>query len=228
MTSKVTLTPKAHQVTLAGRVVIGLRKAPEESIEPTGINVPGAIVDILAGPPKLEQQLALKSLSHGAAWSGLKRRLNRTQSAGDGSFFFLDLPPGDYTLQARLPSSGSRYGATDKVIVSVPSETEPSKPVWQELVLSATGIIGQVHNGQETPKGLVMAKVQIAESGEVVYCNNEGKFELLGLEAAVTTEKVRQVTLHISASGYKSYTLTEKIRSGVITEISVPLSKPNP
>lgn len=227
MTSKITLTLKSHHVALAGRVVIGLRKVPENLIEPTTINVPGAIVDIVSGSPQFEQQVALASLSYGVTWDGLNRRLNRTISAEDGSFFFVDLPPGDYTLQTHLPSSGSRYGVTDEVPIKVPSAAEPSKPVWQKLALPITGIVGQVRNGQGSQKGLVMAKVQVVETGEIAYCDNAGKFELLGLEATSTPKKARQLTLHFSASGYASQTLNEEIRLGVITEVSVSLSKPN-
>jgi hypothetical protein len=52
----------------------------------------------------------LDALLHKVHRPALAKRLDRTSTATDGYFHFLDLPDGDYTLIASLPGVGIRYG----------------------------------------------------------------------------------------------------------------------
>src|SRR5262249_8405732 len=92
-----------HQAAIAGKVV-----DPE-----TGSAVAGVTVTITAMPLAFEQWLATRALQYGAAWPKLSERPDRTSTAADGCFCFVDLPDGDYTLSCVLSGAAHRYGAAE-------------------------------------------------------------------------------------------------------------------
>lgn len=88
-----------RQIAIAGQVT-----AAE-----TGTAVPDVCVQITAAPEPFATRVHVQAKRAGS------QPLDRTNSRGDGSFFFLDLPDGDYTLTAWMPG---RLPAYDPVMVA--------------------------------------------------------------------------------------------------------------
>lgn len=78
------------QVAIAGRV---FDKEANQAIA-------GAMVQIVEMPEKFQTQLSLKALQHGSQWQKISDRLDRRLTDGDGYFYFVNLPAGDYKLAA--------------------------------------------------------------------------------------------------------------------------------
>jgi hypothetical protein len=110
-------------------------------------------------------------------------RPDRTQTAIDGHFHFLDLPDGDYTLTASLPGTGTCYGAVEKK-VQVSRNDNKIKLAAADIALPTTGIKGQITRKDSSQKSVVMAKIQVEGSGESTFSNKEGEYKLIGLQAA--------------------------------------------
>lgn len=147
----------------------------------TGKPVRGARVEIAAGPPELSALLELRARQHGERWERLEERPDRTRSAADGHFHFLDLPAGDYTLAASVPAAGSRYGtATAQVTLTADGEGRPLLAT-ADLTLQPTTVKGRIAGPDGTePVGL--AEVRVAGSGERTRSAGDGTYRLPGLE----------------------------------------------
>ena len=65
--------------------------------------IPNARVQITAAPDTFMRKVRLYAKQHGTAWESLTKRVDRTQTAVDGAYYFLDLPDGDYTVTAYVP-----------------------------------------------------------------------------------------------------------------------------
>lgn len=87
-----------RQIAIAGQVT---------SAE-SGRAVPDACVQITAAPERFATRVRVQAKLAGS------QPLDRTTSRGDGSFYFLDLPDGDYMLTAWMPG---RLPAYDPVVV---------------------------------------------------------------------------------------------------------------
>jgi len=184
------LAPIRHQVAIAGRVTDAQ----------TGQALAGAQVVITAAPVEFTVKVQLRAKQNQIIWETLMERLDRTQTARDGHFHFIDLPIGQYTLTASLPGAGSRYGtASVQENVALSGTTgDPSKLklATADIALSPTTLAGQITiTGTNQP--VFLAKVQVQGSGEQVFSDARGRYLLTGLESGTRT-------VAISAQGYKT------------------------
>jgi hypothetical protein len=94
-----------HQATLYGRAV-----------DADGDPLAKLAVTISSGPKEFESRVAGAARRAGAGWGALCERLDRTQTRSDGLYFFLDLPPGRYTVQSGDGPSGVHGGKTVSLV----------------------------------------------------------------------------------------------------------------
>jgi hypothetical protein len=131
----------------------------------TGKPVEGAAVEISAGPAAFEK-LRARAPDRAA-----------TTSLPDGTFHFLDLPPGQYTIGA---AGGGRFGTAKAKGRVRRAGGDPSPPPLVELALPGTRIAGKVTSAGGDP--VPLATVRVRGSGERALTAADGTFVLRGLE----------------------------------------------
>ena len=94
------------QVAIAGRVREGKTQQA----------IAGAMVEIIEMPEKLKAILSLKALQYGSQWQKMSDRLDRKITASDGSFYFVDLPTGDYQLEVSFKAMGTNYQKREQIV----------------------------------------------------------------------------------------------------------------
>ncbi|MGL5062582.1 MAG: carboxypeptidase regulatory-like domain-containing protein [Microcoleus sp.] len=216
MSQWIELNSIRHQVAIAGQV----------SDKETGLTIGNAIVEITAMPDAFEKKRSLQALSYGSEWERLAKRCDRTTTAIDGFFHFIDLPPGEYTLTASLPGAANRY-KTAQTKVILPSRDNLNQPKFAvaNLTLSPAGIRGKVTDLEGV--AIVRVNVKIPDSGESTVTDDKGKFEFIGLEAPKQENSKRTVTVVISAKGYQEQTQTLQFSLGEIVDKDIKLIKQN-
>lgn len=203
-----------HRVAIHGRVAIGFKLEGEEKWTLLPQLNWQVRVEIIAAPASFQRRLSLKSLSHGQNWDSFSDRPDRTHTAVDGSFYFIDLPPGKYTLKATCPQQSTRLQGV-KADVEI---RNGEKPQWKELILATTGIVGQVKIKSSNSNEFVplpQAQVQVVKGSEHTRCDRDGKFQLLNLEAP-ENPSTRKLQLQISAPGYDTYTQNVDLSRGAV------------
>lgn len=177
--------------------------------------ISGAMVQIIAMPDKFRAILSLKVLQYGSQWERMRDRLDRKITASDGSFYFVNLPLGEYKLKASLPGSGTRYQNGEQ-IVSVSSPINDVIPTTMtDIVLEPTGIKGKITDADEANKAIVNAKVQIQGSRVSTISDQKGNYRLLGLETSKSASDPR--TVIVSATGYQKVSQSLVIKQGEIS-----------
>jgi len=165
-----------RQVAVAGRVIDTRSGKP----------LPGALVTITGASAAFQKKLAAKAMQYGALWDGMVERNDRTRSRKDGSFYFLDLPDGDYKLQASLPNMGRRYGVLEESATVSRDAAGKIKLAFIDLSLQPTMLEGKITGaGQKT--GVVMAEVRVKGSGERTFSDAKGRYVLVALEPGERT-----------------------------------------
>jgi hypothetical protein len=191
-------------------------------------------------PATLTRKLSIKALQYGSRWDTLIPRPDRLLSRQDGSFCFLDLPEGTYTVTASMPGAGSRYGtASAETTVAIPAaassaasvaegasspatgtssaEAPAALPALLELRLPPTSLQGVVQTMIDEEAGPVwLATLRVKGSGEAATSDSEGRFALNGLEPGART-------LLVSAQGYRSASMSVQLEQGNVTSVSVAL-----
>lgn len=161
--------PVRHRVALAGRVT-------DASKHPIG----GVEVRIVEMPAAARHWFGNKASRHGMRWISLREAPNRTRTAADGVFYFLDLPNGKYTVAASL-TSDKRYGeARGATTVSRDGEGNV-KLKFINIVLQATRLEGVVTIVNERT-AISLAEVRVKGSGERAFTNAEGRYSITGVE----------------------------------------------
>ncbi|PJF40603.1 MAG: carboxypeptidase regulatory-like domain-containing protein [Chloroflexi bacterium] len=89
----------------------------------------GAKIDIVAGPEEFELKRRIKRQGVSEwEWKHRKERIDRTQSRKDGSYYFANLPPGQYHLRCVAQKREFHYEVAEAegVIVSpIPEDIAP-------------------------------------------------------------------------------------------------------
>ncbi len=185
------IEPTRHWVAIAGSVVDAASERP----------LGGVTVEVTGGPQAFDDRLVLRRRQHGSRWPAMAERLDRTRTAGDGHFHFLDLPAGEYTLAASLPAAGSRYGkATAEVVVAAgggPDSQGNLAMATADMALPPTTVEGSLTENDSLSTPVALAEVRVVGSGERTFSQADGSFSLRRLE------KGRR-TLRVSARGYQA------------------------
>ncbi len=184
----------------------------------TGQVIHRARVEITKMPDSFKNWLTLCAMQYGANWETRVERPDRTQTAIDGHFHFLDLPDGDYTLTASLPSTGTRYGAVEKK-VQVSCNGDMIQLAAADIALPPTGIKGQITNAENQP--IVMAKVQVKGAEESTFSDSKGNYLLSGLEVSNV-----QSTIIFSAHAYQQDSKDIQLSQGEVKTLDIKLNKP--
>ncbi len=199
MWTEMKLEPSRRQVAIAGQV----KDAQTDRV------IPQALVTMTAMPGEFQQQVDLLQGLYGTNWH---QRPDRTRTDGDGYFYFLDLPDGDYTLRVDLPGVGTRYGnPTASVTVSQGVQVSITK-----ISLLTTSLSGNITGVNSRP--LVMAKVQVEGSGEYTFSDSQGNYRLTALESGNRRIK-------ITAQGYHSKTEQVVLNQGQMQTLNISLTK---
>ncbi len=179
-----------HQVSIAGQVLDAL----------TGRAVACAEVEITSGPKEFAQWLAERKKQHGDMWDNVKNRPDRMRTRHDGHFHFMDLPDGQYTLQAWMPGWGSRY-AKDSCTVTVAHGPSGEIIMAQaDMTLAPTCIRGQI-SAENTTEPIALAEVRIKDSGQRTFSSENGHYCLACIETG-------KRTVIASAQGFEQTSLT--------------------
>ncbi|MHC0066386.1 carboxypeptidase regulatory-like domain-containing protein [Nostoc sp. UIC 10890] len=193
-----------QQIAIAGKVLQG----------ETQKNISGAIVTIIEMPEKFRAILSLKALQFGSQWEKMSERPDRKITSNDGYFYFTNLPPGEYLLEASLPTSPTRYNkARKEVQVSSPINGKITATMV-DIVLSPTGIKGKITDADDSKKLITNAKVQIQNSGDSTISDQQGNYRLIGLESPKSGQ--RNITMIVSATGYQQVSQSLNIQRGQV------------
>ncbi|GJD18488.1 hypothetical protein RIVM261_034440 [Rivularia sp. IAM M-261] len=204
-----------QQVAIAGKVLEG----ETEKV------ISGAIVEIIEMPERFRAILSLKALQYGLQWEKMLERPDRKITTSDGSFHFINLPVGEYTLETFLPRSGTRYNKGRKT-VKISSDVKNGKipTIMMDIVLLPTGIKGTITDADEPSKAVVNAKLQIQDSGDSTLSDQKGNYRLLALESSELGQ--RTVNLIVKATGYQLASTSLVIKRGeVITNQNFSLKR---
>lgn len=197
------MSVSTQKIAIAGRVVEG----------ETERNLASAVVEIIAMPEKFQAQLSLKKLQYGSQWEKMIERPDRKITTNDGYFHFTNLPPGEYILQASLPTNSTRYN-TGKTTVTVFSSVEESPITFTDIIISPTGIKGKITDIDQPNQAIFNAKLKIKESQNTTFSDKKGNYRFIGLESSPSGQ--RNITLIISANGYQELSQSLIIQRGEI------------
>jgi hypothetical protein len=151
-----------HRVTLVGRVVDAVTQKVVKDADVTIIEMP---------------RIFRQKLRYASPLAGL----DKARMTGDGHFYFVDLPEGDYQLEASLPGMGKRYGTAVHGVTVKPDEKGDLSGGFAELALQPTAVSGKITGGARH-SALIMARVQVRGSGEWTFSGENGEYSLSAIE----------------------------------------------
>lgn len=210
----------SHRASIAGKVVCAVTGSPLQGVSVT--------MNVAAAPLAFQSFIAARSGEHGARWATLEERPDRTKTARDGCFRFVDLPSGAYPLLFAMPGSEGRYGTTTAVfdvpgsLVSADAQGHVVIAATQ-ILLPVTGATGLIQGGDATTPmaPLSMARVRVRGSGELAYGDEGGRFTLARIEPG-------HRVLEFTASGHEAHTTTIMINRGEVVDIGSIVLAPLP
>lgn len=167
-----------HQVAIGGRV----------TDSQTGRSLDRAQVRFTSAPAALADKLSILAKMYGTRWASMLERPDQTWTAADGHFHFLDLPSGAYTLVATLPEAGSRYGTVQTTVTVSRDSSGNVVMATANIQLPPTAVEGKTTRQDATP--VVMAEVRVKGSGERVFTDSQGQYQLSAVEIGTRTIQV--------------------------------------
>jgi len=162
-----------HRVAIAGRIADAL----------SGQRLAGVRVEITGAPAAFTSLIALRAKGAGALWATLAERPDRTLTARDGHYHFLDLPAGAYVLSASLPEAGSRYGAATLPLTLVADSLGNVVLTQGDMALPPTAVNGKVSGPAPGSLAVPMAELSVGGSGERTWTDAQGGYLLSAIEA---------------------------------------------
>lgn len=174
-----------HQAAIAGKV---------KNLQ-TGQIIQGALVSIIDAPSKFQEWLLRKQEEYGRKWDTMQERPDRTLTAFDGIFRFIDLMEGSYTLEVSMPGYVTRYGTTQFDAEITMDANGKINMVSSDIALSPTtvkGRITQLIDSQQEP--VMMAEVRVIGSNEHAYSDEDGQYRIIALEASDKRKRRLRVT----------------------------------
>ena len=119
-------------------------------------------MEIRQQPEEFKNSLDLQALQYGKSWKKMLKRPDRTITAMDGCFYFLDLLDGDYALTISLPNAATRYGVASSEPIQV--DSKKGQINLSNIKLTASAIKWQLADSKNGPVSRV--KVSVYDSYE--------------------------------------------------------------
>jgi hypothetical protein len=179
----------------------------------TGQPLPGVRVTISAAPAEFTSWLAIRARQDGALWAALEERPDRMLTRADGRFHFLDLPNGQYTLTASLPSRDSRYGAA-QAQATVSRSGGRIALAAVNLALPPTAIKGQITGRNGAP--VMLAEVRIKGGALRTFSDDKGAYLLTAVQAGPQT-------VVVSAQGYAPKEIAIDSQASLVQTLNIAL-----
>ncbi|AFY37033.1 hypothetical protein Lepto7376_0621 [[Leptolyngbya] sp. PCC 7376] len=200
------LSLKNVQVAIAGKVLLA----------ETGEPLAKAMVEMIEMPAKFQRILQLKAMQAGDEWAIATERIDRKLTRNDGSFFFTDLPLGNYVVRASVVNGGSRYQAvTREFQVKQQQSSTDLETAVGNLEILPTGIKGQVlANGQ----AIAYAKIRQVDDNTETLSDADGNYRFVGLEAAT-----QPTVFQISSADFPPQRRSAMLQQGVMTTVDFSL-----
>ncbi len=144
----------------------------------------------------------------------------QTFTREEGSFYFIDLPVGSYTLNISAPLFGTRYGVVNglNILVQNTVDNQPILDSKARVRLTPTTLVGRVtRNDNNQP--IERAIVQLRWSTVQTLTDKEGRYTLSGLLAG-------EPTVQASAKGFSTSIQKVVLTAGAETTANFSLSVP--
>lgn len=142
-----------------------------------------------------------------------------TRTRADGFFFFADLAPGKYTLEASAPQLAGRYVAVSATDIEVVADSA-GRPVFDpdaSIALPPTRVGGTVaESGTANPVAGATVRIRSSESSTVSGKN--GQYILSPLQPG-------SATVEVSARGYQNAVTAVSLNAGQQATANFTLTK---
>ncbi len=172
------------------------------------VSIAGRVLDSISKNPLQGGLITIESRSF----------KNITVSGGDGAYYFLDVPKGNYKMTARTPSHQLMYGTWEKNDIDLPISDQIQR-INVNIELAPTCLKGTVRNDQKEPAPVDNAMVRLWGNSEGVVCDRNGNYLLEPIMSG-------NPMIEVFAKGYESQRLTVSgVETGETRQFDIVLLK---